>query len=73
MYLPKVNDLLDSNVVKVISAKARYEHLCPGKKEVWKILAFSETRADMIDNKVKNLILVDDDVSERKTKNMLKQ
>ena len=40
---------------------------------MWKILAFSETRVDMVDNKVKNLILVGDDVTELKSKGLLKQ
>ena len=52
--------------MKVVSAKARYEQVCPNKKEMWKILAFSETRVDMVDNIVKNLIIVGDDVTELK-------
>ena len=64
LYLPKVEEFLTKYNVKVVSAKARYEQVCPNKKEMWKILAFSETRVDMVDNIVKNLILVGDDVTE---------
>ena len=40
---------------------------------MWKILAISETGVDMEDNLVKNLILVGNDVTELKSKGLLKQ
>ena len=62
-YLKKVYEAIQVDV-KIISARSKYEQLYPGDRYLWKIHAFLETRTDMADEAVTNLIVVGDGVFE---------
>jgi len=52
------------NDMTIISARTKYEKLYPKKYQEWKIKAFLETRADMQDDAMTNLIALGDNVFE---------
>ena len=58
-FLPKVNKVLQSDIT-IISARTKYEKLYPKDYQKWKIEAFLETRADMEEEAVTNLIAIGD-------------
>ena len=53
--MPKVNLELKSNIT-IISARTKYEHLYPKNYQKWKVEAFMETRKDMDEQAITNLI-----------------
>jgi hypothetical protein len=61
--LPKVNLELKSNIT-IISARTKYEHLYPKNYQKWKVEAFMETRKDMDEQAITNLIALGDNVFE---------
>ena len=58
-FLPKVNKVLQSDIT-IISARTKYEKLYPKDYQKWKVEAFLETRADMEEEAVTNLIAIGD-------------
>ena len=58
-FLPKVYEELQSDIT-IISARTKYEKLYPRNYQKWKIEAFLETRADMEEEAVTNLIAIGD-------------
>ena len=58
-FLPKVYEELQSDIT-IISARTKYEKLYPRDYQKWKIEAFLETRADMEEEAVTNLIAIGD-------------
>jgi len=62
-FLPKVNQEI-ANDVTIISARARYEKLFPRNYQKWKVEAFLETRRDMDEQAITNLIALGDNVFE---------
>jgi len=50
--------------VKVISARAHYEKQFPRNYQKWKVEAFLETRADMEEDALTNLIALGDNIFE---------
>ena len=58
-FLPRVYETLESDIT-IISARTRYENLYPHQYQKWKIEAFLETRADMEEEAVTNLIAIGD-------------
>ena len=59
-FMPKVYESL-KNDITIISARTRYEKIYPNNYQRWKIEAFLETRADMDEEAVTNLIAIGDD------------
>ena len=62
-FLPKVYQTLQTDVT-IISARTKYEKLYPRNYQKWKVQAFLETRADMEDDAITNLIALGDNVFE---------
>jgi hypothetical protein len=62
-FLPKVNEELQSNVT-IISARTKYEHLYPRNYQRWKVEAFLETRKDMDEQAITNLVALGDNIFE---------
>lgn len=62
-FLPKVNEELQQNVT-IISARTKYEKLYPKNYQKWKVEAFLETKKDMEDSAITNLIALGDNVFE---------
>jgi hypothetical protein len=62
-FLPKVNQEIATDVT-IISARARYEKLFPRNFQKWKVEAFLETRKDMDEQAITNLIALGDNVFE---------
>jgi hypothetical protein len=62
-FLPKVNHEIATDVT-IISARARYEKLFPRNFQKWKVEAFLETRKDMDEQAITNLIALGDNVFE---------
>lgn len=62
-FLPKVFKTLQKDVT-IISARTRYEKLYPKNYQKWKVQAFLETRADMEDDAITNLIALGDNIFE---------
>ena len=62
-FLPKVYQELQQGV-KIISARAHYERQFPRNYQKWKVEAFLETRADMEENAITNLIALGDNIFE---------
>lgn len=58
-FLPKVNQQL-ANAITVISARTKYEKLFPKNYQKWKVEAFMETRRDMDDQAITNLVALGD-------------
>jgi hypothetical protein len=58
-----VNAELKSNIT-IISARTKYEHLYPKNYQKWKVEAFMETRKDMDEQAITNLIALGDNVFE---------
>ena len=58
-FLPKVYEIVESDIT-IISARTKYEKLYPKQYQKWKIEAFLETRADMEEEAVTNLISIGD-------------
>ena len=61
--MPKVFQELQSDI-KIISARAHYEKLYPRNYQKWKVQAFLETRADMDQDAITNLIALGDNIFE---------
>lgn len=61
--MPKVFKTLQKDVT-IISARTRYEKLYPKNYQKWKVQAFLETRADMEDDAITNLIALGDNIFE---------
>lgn len=57
-FMPKTNQELDG--ITVISARSRYEKMYPRNYQKWKIEAFLETRADMEEHAITNLVALGD-------------
>ena len=53
-----------SSDVTIISARTKYEKLYPRNYQKWKVQAFLETRADMEDDAITNLIALGDNIFE---------
>ena len=62
-FLPKVDKEIATDVT-IISARARYEKLFPRNYQKWKVEAFLETRRDMDEQAITNLIALGDNVFE---------
>lgn len=62
-FLPKVYQEIQTGV-KIISARAHYERQFPRNYQKWKVEAFLETRADMEENAITNLIALGDNIFE---------
>lgn len=62
-FLPKVFKEIQSNVT-IISARTRYERLYPRNYQKWKVQAFLETRADMEEDAITNLVALGDNIFE---------
>lgn len=62
-FLPKTWIELKDDVV-VISARTRYESLYPRNYQKWKVEAFMETKKDMEDSAITNLIALGDNMFE---------
>ena len=61
-FLPKVNsELVD---IEIISARTKYEKLYPKNYQKWKVEAFLETRRDMDEEAITNLVALGDNVFE---------
>ena len=58
-FLPKVHEVI-KNDVTIISARSNYDQLYPRDPLRWKIEAFLETRADMNEEVLTNLIALGD-------------
>ena len=50
--------------VTIISARTKYEKLYPRNYQKWKVQAFLETRADMEDDAITNLVALGDNIFE---------
>lgn len=61
--MPLVNSELSSDIT-IISARAHYEKLYPRNYQKWKVEAFLETRRDMDEGAITNLIALGDNVFE---------
>jgi len=62
-FMPKTFQTIQQDVT-IISARTKYEKLYPKNYQKWKIQAFLETRADMEDDAITNLIALGDNVFE---------
>jgi len=62
-FLPKVFKEIQSNVT-IISARTKYEKLYPRNYQKWKVQAFLETRVDMEEDAMTNLIALGDNIFE---------
>ena len=62
-FMPKTFIELQKDV-KVISARAHYEKQFPRNYQKWKVEAFLETRADMEDEALTNLVALGDNIFE---------
>lgn len=62
-FLPLVNSELESGVT-IISARTKYEKLYPKNYQKWKVEAFLETRRDMDEEAITNLIALGDNIFE---------
>jgi hypothetical protein len=58
-----VNSELESGV-NIISARTKYEKLYPKNYQKWKVEAFLETRRDMDEEAITNLIALGDNIFE---------
>ena len=58
-FLPKVREVIQSDIT-IISARTKFEKLYPRDPQEWKIQAFLETRADMEEEAITNLIALGD-------------
>lgn len=61
-FLPRVNEELKD--ILIISARTKYEKLYPKNYQKWKVEAFMETRKDMDEQAMTNLIALGDNVFE---------
>ena len=61
-FLPKVNAELKD--IEIISARTRYEKLYPRNYQKWKVEAFLETRKDMDEQAMTNLVALGDNIFE---------
>jgi hypothetical protein len=61
-FLPKVNSELEN--IHIISARTKYEKLYPKNYQKWKVEAFLETRRDMDEQAITNLVALGDNVFE---------
>jgi hypothetical protein len=61
--LPRVFKEL-KNDVEIISARTKYEGMYPKNYQKWKVEAFLETRKDMEEDKITNLIALGDNMFE---------
>ena len=58
-FLPLVNEVIQSDIT-IISARTKFEKFYPRDPQEWKIQAFLETRADMEEEAITNLIALGD-------------
>ena len=58
-FLPKVREVIQSDIT-IISSRTKFEKLYPRDPQEWKIQAFLETRADMEEEAITNLIALGD-------------
>ena len=61
-FMPKV--LAELGDIQFISARTKYEKLYPRNYQKWKVEAFLETRADMDEQAMTNLVALGDNVFE---------
>lgn len=61
-FMPKTN--LELEGIQVISARTRYEKMYPRNYQKWKIEAFLQTRSDMEEHAITNLVALGDNVFE---------
>lgn len=61
-FMPLVSKELEN--ITVISARSRYEHLYPKNYQKWKIEAFMETKKEMSEHAITNLIALGDNMFE---------
>ena len=62
-FLPRVYQEIQKDV-KIISARAHYERQFPRNYQKWKVEAFLETRADMEELALTNLVALGDNIFE---------
>jgi hypothetical protein len=62
-FLPKTFEELQKDIV-IISARTKFEKLYPKNYQKWKVEAFMETRRDLEDNALTNLIAMGDNMFE---------
>lgn len=62
-FLPRVFQVLQQDVT-IISARTKYQKLYPKDISKWKVQAFLETREDMEDEAITNLIALGDNIFE---------
>lgn len=61
-FLPKT--LLELKDVCVISARTKYDKLFPGQYQKWKVEAFLETKRDLDNDAITNLVAMGDNMFE---------
>jgi hypothetical protein len=61
-FMPKV--FAELKDIEIISARTRYEKLYPRNYQKWKVEAFLETRKDMDENAMTNLVALGDNIFE---------
>lgn len=61
-FMPKT--LVELKGIQIISARTKYEKLYPRNYQKWKVEAFLETRADMDEEAMTNLVALGDNVFE---------
>ena len=62
-FLPKTFEELQKDIV-IISGRTKFEKLYPKNYQKWKVEAFMETRRDLEDNALTNLIAMGDNMFE---------
>lgn len=62
-FLPKVEAEIQDGIC-IISARARYEQMYPKNYQKWKVEAFLDTRRDMDEEAITNLVALGDNIFE---------
>lgn len=62
-FLPRVFEEIKTDVT-IISARTRYEKLYPRNYQKWKVQAFLETKEQMDDDAITNIVALGDNVFE---------
>ncbi|KAL4476619.1 hypothetical protein ABPG72_000778 [Tetrahymena utriculariae] len=73
LFLPRVNAVIQENVITVISARSEYEDIFPGDCYKWKIEAFKDLKKNYDEDLITNLICLGDSNIEIEAAHILAQ
>lgn len=71
MYLPLTHELIKSNKINVVSARAEYEEIYPNDPQRWKLEAFKDLKETLQSSVLANIICIGDSTSEIEAANYL--